>query len=177
MVIKWSVAGLMLLLACEPTRHERRSATQESARSRSVTGQLPPDSQNGAVHSTSHGCLEVWPSTVQLAGILRAEERLGPPGYGESPEQDERITIYLLVLDEAEDVCAESGGNQSPLKTDVRNLQLTGNLDLGVLRRNIGGHVLIYGSLFHRSWGTDFTDVVLRAESLRVLKPSPGRST
>jgi hypothetical protein len=177
-VTDWWAAGLVFLLACESNGHEQRvrSAIRDSARSPVVTTQAPPVPEGGAKDSAPQACRPLSPSRVQLSGTLRTEERLGPPGYGETPERDGRLTIYLLVLDEEVDVCAELDGNRSPMRKDVRRVQLTGNVDPNLLRRNVGRRVLVHGSLSHRSWGTDFTDVVLLAESLRLLEPKPARA-
>src|SRR5258708_6462662 len=53
-------------------------------------------------------CLPVQPSKLWLSGTLKQEVRLGPPGYGETPERDEKDTILVLHLDAPVRVCADN---------------------------------------------------------------------
>src|SRR5437867_9168181 len=49
---------------------------------------------------TQGRCVPLWPARVRLSGVIREEHRLGPPGYGENPERDEKVTIFVLYLKE-----------------------------------------------------------------------------
>jgi len=121
-------------------------------------------------------CVPLWPVPVRLTGVLRAEQRLGPPGYGETPKQDEKISIFVLHLNTAIDVCADrTPDNPQPVLKAVKVLQVTGKLDLDRAKRQIGLQTILFGTLYRRAWGSDFTEVLIRVDSMPRQR-SPDRS-
>jgi len=160
----WMPAGLLLLLSCHPNGDEGsiQSRTRDGVRLPVASGQPPVGQEDTAASASSNGCQPLWPSAVHLSGIVRTEERFGPPGYGEMPDQDARLTIYILELDEAQDICAGSqGGEPVSAMNHVRRLQLAGSVHPAILRSHVGRRIQVNGSLSHQVWGTDFTAMIL----------------
>ena len=162
----WLAAGLLFLLSCTP---DERSAPP-AARSTPVS----PDSGHalaGAAPAPASGdCEPVWPDPVHLTGTLVKTREYGPPGYGETPQTDERLTIYYIDLAHPKDICAGMDGNQRTAAIPgIRRMQLKGSVDVRLLRRELGHLVVADGTLQHRVWGTDFTPVVLMVDSMRPM--------
>jgi hypothetical protein len=119
-------------------------------------------------------CLPVQPARVWLDGILRQEERLGPPGYGENPSQDEKDTILVLYLRHPVSVCADpTPGARHPAVDSVKAIQLAGRI--GGLSSQLDEQIGVYGNLFHADFGRQFTDVLMEVERVR-LRDDPSRA-
>lgn len=128
----------------------------------------------GVFIPTPERCVPVWPALVRLAGVLEEGYRLGPPGYGETPDRDQRLTIYLLRLVPPIDICA-SATTDDPhhAVAGIELLQLTGRVDPEDLKQHIGEQLNVYGWLYHRVRGTDFTEVLLRVDSIPAIRKPP----
>ncbi|HEY6785025.1 MAG TPA: hypothetical protein VI159_08730 [Gemmatimonadales bacterium] len=107
---------------------------------------------------------------MRLRGQMSIEQRLGPPGFGETPGKDAKLSIVLLHLEVPLDTCAASFSDaQEP---DVRGLtvmQIKGNVDPEVARRMSGKVVDAYGWLDPGTGSNDFTRIVLWADSISAL--------
>ena len=120
-------------------------------------------------------CVPLSPYRVSLTGILRREVHLGAPGYGESPERDERDTILVLELPQDIPVCPDLTQSKHDSVAHVSRVQLTGDARDGF--DALGSRVTAFGALSRAVWPTDFLPVGLRTDSIPALrKPLPRRS-
>lgn len=105
------------------------------------------------------------PETVVLRGTLRSEERWGPPNYGETPEQDAIVAVWVLRLPEP--ITAGTPSTLSEVNTkpvpDVTEVQV--QFAEGVEPEP--GPVEVTGKLGVKTTGADYLDVVLRESTLR----------
>ena len=121
-------------------------------------------------------CVPPWPTPVHLSGVIGIEQRLGPPGYGETPSRDEQITIFVLYLARPVDVCADTtAADRRPAVHGVRVMQLTGKADPDRLERWAGLPVSVFGTLDRETWGHGFTEVLVRVDSIPSLRRVPPR--
>lgn len=169
---------LLLLLACtygtgcdaSPRAADDMTATRGPAPSRALA--LRQSSESDSV-----ACVSPWPAQVRLSGVVREEQRYGPPGYGETPTKDERVSVLVMQLAKPIDVCADTTpGDAHPVITGVRVLQLTGKLDPASVRRLAGSTLHVFGTLQRRAWGSDYTDVLIRVDSIPGLVTPAQRS-
>src|SRR5215217_3202345 len=86
-MLRTMVMGVLICwpMACARPDHDNPDAILSGARE---TEQLPE--ANAHPRLDSIGCTPSSPAVVELRGILVSSERLGPPGWGETPQQDER---------------------------------------------------------------------------------------
>jgi hypothetical protein len=143
---------------------------------------LPPDSAplDTTLQSMADTtrCLRQMPARVVARGQLRKEVHLGPPGYGETPQQDERDTIVVLVLPRPISVCVDPHSGDTSAVIHATALQLI-YPPRNVLDR-IGEEFTVYGRLEEAVWGWHFTNVVLHVDSIPDLPgmtPRPRPST
>ena len=131
----------------------------------------PPPQAIPSVRVPSGGhCIPVPPGPLRLSGTLAQEQRLGPPGYGESPDKDEHLTIYLLDLREPFMVCAlDDRARVSNTVHRIKAMQLNGNVDPGQIR--VGATVTVFGTVEYQEASHDFTEVVVRVDSIPALRP------
>jgi hypothetical protein len=121
-----------------------------------------------------HECLPVQPAMLWLDGILKQEERLGPPGYGETPSQDEKDTILVLYLRHPVRVCADpTPGARHPAVDSINAIQLAGRI--GGLSSQSDQEIGVYGTLFHADFGPQFTDVLMEVKRIR-LRDDPSKA-
>ena len=143
-------------------------------------GQAPPPAAMPPVSVPVGGHCEALPGTpLRLVGIVKQEQRFGPPGYGETPKEDERLTIYVLRLERPFDVCAlDVHTDPSHTIHHVTAMELTGKADPDRLARTVGGTLTVFGTLNYQSGSHDFTEVILRVDSIPQLRTArPPRST
>lgn len=115
-------------------------------------------------------CTPLWPAQVELRGTVRKEKRFGPPGYGEDSVQDERVTILVLELDRPINVCADTSRDfPRPAVAGVTQVQMTGRLDPERVSRSTGLKLTVYGTLTRRARGSDYTEVLIRVDSIPGL--------
>jgi hypothetical protein len=170
--------GLVSVLCCTAIAACQR-AHQPAGREFSSHDLVEDSTKAPNAHQESQArCAPLWPTRLILYGVVEESHRLGPPGYGETPEIDEKLTIFLLQLDQPIDVCADTTGGQAGVGVrDVRTLQLTGRLDQGVIKQHLDEPLSVFGTLSPKEWGTDFTDIILHVDSIPALRPQQAGST
>ncbi len=130
---------------------------------------LPTASANSALRpntrATRADCVYQLPQRVALRGTVQREVQLGPLGYGETPAQDRRDTILVLVPTRAIPVCNDPGidSGGAPVITAAR-LQLVGRLDPN--RYVAGATLTVYGGFSQAIFGSHYTPVVLHVDSI-----------
>jgi hypothetical protein len=111
---------------------------------------------------------------VQLRGTLTRRSVYGPPGYGETPAQDERGTILVLKLiqpitvEPASQVVHKDNPNADTFK-DVRAVQLfiPRNANHGI-NTLVGKVVLASGVLNEHVAPSEYTDVWMDVRTINV---------
>jgi hypothetical protein len=93
-----------------------------------------------------------------LIGRVAEESRLGPPGYGENPQTDEVMTIFVMVLDRP--VCIHPRGSGHDI-ADVRRIQIAGDLGLTRAGDLVGRRAVATGMLFEVNTGYHYTSVLI----------------
>lgn len=107
------------------------------------------------------------PKVVELEGVLEQEHRHGAPNYGETPDIDERLIIYVLrlkapIIVGTQDTLSELNDT---VVTDVDEVQvvfLNGRPQTDLF----GKHVMIRGVLAKSMWGREFYPVVFRVSPI-----------
>jgi hypothetical protein len=111
---------------------------------------------------------------VQLRGTLTRRSVYGPPGYGETPSQDERTTILVLKLSQpitvkpGSQVIEKDNPNTDTFK-NVREVQLflPRNAGHGV-DQLIGKDVLASGVLNEHVVPAEYTDVCMAVKAISL---------
>lgn len=169
---RWCERLLLILVSLACSGGERRSdeTTVAARQAESAEGRVPRES----IAVPEGPCLPSWPARVRLVGVVREEQRLGPPGYGETPARDQKVKILILRLARPIDVCADSTPRDThPAVPGVREVQLTGKLNPDHLKRMAGSTLHVVGTLQRRVWGSDYTDVLIRVDSIPDLNIRP----
>ena len=117
------------------------------------------------IHNNPVAATDSYPFdlTVKLKGVLEQEQRFGAPNYGESPDMDERLKVYVLglkvpVVVGTQDTLSELN---DAVVTDVDKVQVV--FLNGWPRTNLLGNVVeLRGVLSKAIWGREFYPVVLR---------------
>ena len=162
------VAALLLSLATACS--DRPAPARHIAFPPSDQKPQPPEPKQLVVPTEGH-CLPVWPTPVLLTGIVEQEHHLGPPGYGESPQIDEKLTIYVLRLARPFAVCADADpADPRPQVDSVTLMQLTGKVDPDRLKEWIGETVSVFGALHDQTLSHDFTSVIIDVDSIPMLR-------
>jgi len=121
-------------------------------------------------------CTMVGNGVMELSGRLVQEHRAGPPGYGETPDRDEKISVFLLQLTDSLSICGDSVDGESHPALRVTKVQLTGRIDPKQLTHYLGHTLMLYGTLNRQTRGTDFTPIVMRVDSIPGLRSAPSAS-
>lgn len=106
------------------------------------------------------------PAVSVLTGLLLKKQFFGRPNYGETPEKDEKVHVYVLKLDQPIRVLERGNPGGGEIKdkaiSGVRELQVYSSnkgLDLsGYLNKRVS----LKGSLFTSRTGGQYTKVVLQ---------------
>ncbi len=122
--------------------------------------------QSGCSNATEFYPYE--PTIVELKGVLEQEQKFGPPNFGESPETDEHIAIYVLRLNSPINV-----GTENTL-SDVNDSKVLGISKIQVIflgstdklaSKLTGKPVTLHGSLSKQISSHDYYAIVLRVPS------------
>lgn len=91
-----------------------------------------------------------------IYGKLTTETFYGPPGYGEDPENDEKVNQFILVLEE------------DPLGDHPKmQIEYFGERDLAQL---IGKKVKVSGTFFSSITGYHNTPILIDAKSIELVQ-------
>lgn len=107
--------------------------------------------------------LPLEPERVRIVGLLSEELRFGPPGYGETPKEDVRTMIPMLVLSSPVSVSAEGGGDRDVVEIEKIQLLLPKGIEGD---KYVGETVEVGGVLFYAESGQHYTPVVMSVESM-----------
>jgi len=122
---------------------------------------------NGKIFFQHSNWFEYEPRLVALSGVIRLENRFGPPGYGEDPVQDSKVEIRVLELESPINV---KGDPADDINTEtvlgVKNIQLVVEEPI---RKYLQKKVTIKGTLFHGHTGHHYTEVLLDVQSINII--------
>ena len=108
-------------------------------------------------------------SHVALTGVLEQEVHFGAPNYGETPEQDSRDSITVVVLPVPLLVCDSGTGDAADTLLHVQRIQIMG---IGPSwNARLRHQATVYGSLKPAAFGFHYTRVVVYMDS--VVAPGP----
>jgi hypothetical protein len=109
-----------------------------------------------------------WPAVVKLTGTLIFERRFGPPGYGNTPDKDEKLEAPFLFLDAPITVvAAQNDPNEYETETDVTQVQIS--MPAEDLKKYLYQSVTVEGRLSERRWSHDFASVFIDVENLSKI--------
>ena len=117
------------------------------------------------------------PVEVRLRGAIHQEAHFGPPNFGENPDTDSKISIYVLTLPSPVDVKGDPTSElDSETVLNVREIQLIQNV-------SSQGQIVatecadVTGKLFHAHSAHHYKDVLLDVDTFAVCNdadtPSP----
>jgi hypothetical protein len=124
----------------------------------------------GCVAGQSHAlepCMQMAPTFVSLSGRVYLESKYGPPGFGETPKRDLRLTSAILKLDHTIYVCSDSNSSSTPGKEPVREVQLDFNQHEPI-SRILRNEVTVTGLLSEGLTASDFRRIRMLVARLRV---------
>jgi hypothetical protein len=111
--------------------------------------------------------LSYQPAIVELDGRLITEQKYGPPSFGEEPKTDKKLTVPILVLNEAINIRGTPGdliNGESVM--GAKRVQLIFTAGVIPYKHLIGKDVVVKGKLFHSHTGHHFTDVLVDVGSI-----------
>lgn len=125
---------------------------------------------NSSSRATDVTAYPFEPAIVVVSGVLEKEVKFGPPNYGETPEVDRQVTVYVLKLSTPINVgtnkeAGEVGGGAPVI--GVRELQIVFSTHSLGFERSVGSLVAVSGRLSAQQLGQDFYPIVLREASIR----------
>jgi len=111
-------------------------------------------------------CIPYSPVAVELSGTLVSSERLGPPSFGETPEQDQPIRVPFLLLKPPVEMCDDSGG-----RAEAREVLTVDSVQLNFTRvhdrpmRFLGETIAVRGRISRAETGYHFGKVYMIVDS------------
>jgi hypothetical protein len=112
-------------------------------------------------------CLHYEPHVVRVTGKLVTEPHFGPPNFGETPDEDQKLDVPVLLLSHAVDVCGDP--TSATDQDTVRNVQKVQVVAVHLkLKAFIGQQVSLIGHLYEAFTANHYTKVLIFADSIRV---------
>lgn len=106
------------------------------------------------------------PAIVELSGVLAVERVDGPPDYGEDPKAP-KVDIYVLKLLKPINVKGDLKDLGNSMDFDeVKEIQIF-NSDVK-FKKYLKKKVTVKASLFERSAGAEYTDVLMTLHSIKL---------
>ena len=103
------------------------------------------------------------PNVYSFIGTLNHVMFYGPPSFGEDTANDVKEWVYILELDKAISILADSGSNFNDAKFNIQELQILTDTDL---KQQIHQKVTLIGTLFGAQTAHHHTEVLLDARKL-----------
>ena len=103
---------------------------------------------------------------IPLQGTVLKHSAWGPPGFGETPKHDQRVTYYILHLDKAKTAQQLMLSKSMERKKRYSYVQLSCDDDKfpqcsGTIQRLIGQRVTIVGHVDSATYPTDYVPVIV----------------
>jgi hypothetical protein len=155
------------LMACA-RRGEEPEATFTRAGETEQPAETNAHSEVEPTIASGDGCTQGSPAVVELRGTLVASERFGPPGWGETPQEDERIRVPFLLLDRPITMCSTDQmvlPGEAPWKVDSVQLNFTRVTNEPM--RWLGEPITASGKISRAETGYHFGKVYMMVEQVR----------
>jgi hypothetical protein len=115
-------------------------------------------------------CFNYGTPGVALRGTLFSRIYFGPPGYGETPAQDVREHVFLLLLDAPICVSGRPGDDSAGRHSNIIVVQMAAiHVDVELIKKVLGQRVSARGELFPALTGHHRTSVLLDVRSIEVV--------
>lgn len=108
------------------------------------------------------------PQVYSLTGTLTQVLFYGAPGYGEDTVNDTKELVYVLELDKAIIMLADTTSDFNEAKANIEELQILTDIDLS---KKINQKVTLTGTLFGAQTGHHHTEVLMDAR--KVVSETP----
>ena len=125
-----------------------------------------------------------FPAIVELKGTLCSDTKLGPPGYGETPDQDARVKISVLKLDRPINVNANPDNKLGDTAdtgsfSNLKFIQLFWDkgTDLKHPELLLDKHIVVRGSLEEALAPMQFTTVTMSVSAFVADAARPSQSS
>ncbi len=105
------------------------------------------------------------PAKVSLEGRLSKVEKFGPPGWGQDPDHDQKLSVPILHLKDPISVAADPTSELNGV-TEANVSEVQVNVE-GDYERFVGCDLVADGTLYHKISKWHFTPVVLTIEQMR----------
>ena len=123
------------------------------------------------VSASAQKCFDYEPTgpAVSFAGTLRSQIFAGPPNYESIKRGDRKETAIILTL--TKPACTNRDAYEDA-EDDIREMQLVimHEADWKTVRRLMGKHAIVTGTLFHANTGHHRTRVLISVNSIREAK-------
>lgn len=115
------------------------------------------------------------PDTTALVGTIKLCHAFGPPGYGETPESDEKVTYYAIHLSKPINILPSK--NVSEDTTDLDTVPNLADIQLVVLdkvyfpllKAAVGKKAFVKGTLFAAETAHHYTPALLTLSQFEEL--------
>jgi hypothetical protein len=120
-----------------------------------------------ALFRRGSSCLPYEPAKVSITGRLTVRNEYGPPNYGETPAQDEKLRVPILELARPADICANPTGDVD--RETYHNLR---EIQLNFAKQQVSPEVYlsrrlnVRGTLYQAISGYHFTKVLMMVDSV-----------
>lgn len=100
---------------------------------------------------------------VELTGVIRATKHWGPPGFGETPSQDVRHTVYSIRLRKA--WTAQQGVRYREVQ--IRCEDSTFPKCLALVKQSLRKEITVIGEAAFAVYPTDYFPVAITVRTIR----------
>jgi len=126
-------------------------------------------SVQGAIHQCENARVAGDQSDVKISGRLIRRVVWGPPNFGEHPDTDKKLIVWIVRLDYPLHVLANGDIGQQPKAIIVKNIQIKRRLATAQGYDDLlSRHVVVVGRLLSQVEYDDETPVVIDASVVRV---------
>ena len=112
--------------------------------------------------------LSYYPAVSRLQGKLTKISKFGKPTYGENPEKDEKVEVFVLILQTP--VRVKARATSSVNNESVSNVSFVQVIFPPEVDRNYSKHldkdIVVAGTLVRGHKGEHFTDVVMTVKAV-----------
>ena len=124
-----------------------------------------------ALPANAARCLGYEPNVVNLTGTISMGHGFGPPGFGEDPEHDMKLSYPLLTVDRP--ICVDktlaTTDSDAVKEAGVKALEMVHSDEHPFKREWLKQHVVVTGTLYHSYNGYHQTSVLISVSKTKIL--------